>query len=435
MVAKIRQFFKGFFLRKSHFSIQNNFFLCAFAIIAVQPLEVYAQTYEGTFYGKLYPEWVYLNQKNTALIGDDVGTMGTLKNNQFLLTKLPSAKADFRDLEWSNSYLAYKGAFGDVQQKIGFDYQLLINTVDGVGTTADKLYKNLDTRDAYVYFSDSRVGYISFGKMDTIYKDWGDRYPMLGVSSSNFVSTSGILSKAAWKAEGDTSFHNRRNNTLTYKTPSIDGFQIGSSYSFNEGELGPGGSGTRLWAYALRWADDIYYVSLAREIHFDWLTMSKGITNPSISSVQNDARYTNSRDYATRFSVGLNLGKTKLALDVAQLKYAETTSLSTPGKFVSYQNQTYQISADHKLNQNLTVAYNFVQGSAGKCGLSGGVACFTTNLGGYQHSVGLLYNVDKNFSWFLLGAVVRNNPGSRYRSTTQGGDLYASAVGVKYQFD
>jgi predicted porin len=361
--------------------------------------------------------------------------MGTLKNNQVLLTKLPSAKSDFRGLEWSNSYLAYKGVFASAKQKFGFDYQLLINTEDGVGSTVGKLQKNLDTRDAYVYFSDDLLGYLSFGKMDTIYKDWGDRYPMLGISSSNFVSTSGILSRAAWKAEGDTSFHNRRNNTLSYKSPIIGGYQIGSSYSFNEGELGPGGPGTSLWAYALRWTDDFFYLSLAREIHYDWLTMSKGITDPSTSSIQNDSRYTGSRDHATRFSVGLNLGKTKLGFDVAQLKYAETSSISMPGKFVSYQNQTYQISADHKLNQNLTVAYNFVQGSVGKCGLSGGVACYTTNLGGYQHSVGILYNVDKNFSWFLLGAVTRNNPGSRYRSTTQGGDLYASAMGIKYQFD
>lgn len=386
-----------------------------------------------TLYGKIYPQWQVDRFSGGAVAGDDIGHMGTLKNNQTLLSSSVQTKENSSDWNWSNSYVGLKSEYSRNQLRWGFDYQLLIDTV-GNQPAITNVKNNLDTRDAFIYVDSLEWGRLAFGKMDSIYKDWGDRYPMLGVSSGNFVSTSRVLSRAAWKSSGSTSFHNRRNNTLQYHTPVIENFQAGTSYSFNEGPNGPGGPGTQLAAFAIKWKSDPWYLALAREIHFDWLPMSLGTSNPSADSIKNDASQTRSQDFATRFSIGYQKAQWSLALDLASLNYRESSALSSLGKFESYSNLTWQVSLGYRWSEQWALAMNYVHGSPGHCRLTGGMSCSTQGLGGYQVSGGILYSFDKYFSLFAIVADVHNRPASRYGSTSQGSDLMNFATGILFNF-
>lgn len=386
-----------------------------------------------TLYGKIYPQWQVDRFSGGAVAGTDVGHMGTLKNNQTLLSSSVQTKENSSDWNWSNSYVGLKSEHSHQQFRFGFDYQLLIDTV-GDEPVFTNIKNNLDTRDAFVYVDSPELGRLAFGKIDSIYKDWGDRYPMLGVSSGNFVSTSRILSRAAWRSKGSTSFHNRRNNTLLYNTPVINHFQAGASYSFNEGPNGPGGPGTQLAAFAIRWVSDPWYVALAREIRFDWLPMSLGVTSPGADSIMNETSQASSRDQATRISMGYEQARWRLAVDIARLEYRESTQAPTLGKFESYENLTGQVSVEYRWTEQWRFAMNYVHGSSGQCQLTGGMSCSTQGLGGYQVSGGILYRHDKNLSLFALVADVHNRPASRYGSASQGSDLMSVATGLMVNF-
>lgn len=386
-----------------------------------------------TIYGKVYPQWQVDQFSGGALAGDDVGHMGTLRNNQTVLDNSVTTKENNSDWSWSNSYIGLKSESNVKGLTLGVDYQLLVDTV-GDQPTLSNIKNNLDTRDAFLYVDSNGWGRIAFGKMDSIYKDWGDRYPMLGVSSGNFVSTSRILSRASWRSKGSTSFHNRRNNTLAYYSPIIVGFQGGASYSFNEGPNGPGGPGTKLAGLAVRWISNPWYIALAHEIHYDWLPMSLGVVNPSSSSIINDSSQSTSRDEATRFSLGYEKNRWRFAFDIARLKYREFSSASLSGKFQSYHNATGQISLEYRWTDQWRFAMNYVYGTAGGCRLTGGVSCSTQGLGGYQVSGGVLYRFDKSVSLFALVADVHNRPASRYGSSSQGSDLISYATGLLVSF-
>lgn len=385
-----------------------------------------------TFYGKLYPEWRTDQYSPPSIAGTNVGTMGTLKNDTQILANNATTKENSSDWAWSNSYVALKFSNAFQSTKFGFDYQLIVDTA-GDNSAFSNVKNNLDTRDAFV-FIENDYGNLLFGKMDSIYKDWGDKYPMLGISSGNLVSTSRILSNTSWRGNGDRSFHNRRNNMLTYYSPKFHQFQFGGSYSFNEGENGPGGPGTELSAIAGRWSNESWYFSLAHEIHHNWLSLSKNEINPAANSIKNDSRSTNSKDMATRFSVGWKNRKQKIAFDIAKLAYTESSSVMTTGKFLRYENHTAQFSTEYKIHESLAIAYNFSIGSPGQCSLTGGLSCTTTGLGGYQNSLGAMYKPVKNIGIFMIASEIRNRNGSRYASASQGSMITSYATGLKIQF-
>ncbi len=402
-------------------------------VVAIMPIPVcLANESSFEFYGKVYPEWRIDKYSQASLSGTNVGTMGTLKNNTQTLANNASTKENSSDWAWSNSYIGLKSQSYYKTIKFGFDYQLITDTA-GNESALGNLKNNLDTRDAFL-FIESHYGKFSFGKMDSIYKDWGDKYPMLGISSGNLVSTAKILSNAAWKGNGDRSFHNRRNNTITYSSSQFNQFEIGASYSFNEGTSGPGGPGTELAAIATRWSNDTWYIALAHEIHYDWLPLSQFEIDPSLYSIKNDSRNTSSRDSATRLSLAMRKPIYKIAIDVAKLRYSESSNSNLDGKFIRFQNYATQFSFEYKVIDNLILAYNFAFGSPGSCMLTGGGNCTTTNLGGYQNSFGTMYQPTKNLSVFFIASEIKNKEASRYASAPQGSTMNSYATGIKAQF-
>ena len=386
-----------------------------------------------TFYGKIYPEWKVQSFGNPSLAGTKVGTMGTLKNDRLTLSKDASGKLNTDDHAWSNSYIGFRGQIGDEHVRLGYDLQVTSDP-QGESHTMENLRENRETRDAFIYATFPMVGQIAIGKMDSIYKEWGDRGRMFGITSGNFISTSKLISGVGWKAEGGTSFHNRRSHTIGWFSPSYQGWEAGVTHSHDETSKGPGGPGTRLTSAAIRWRDKQWYAALATERHHNWLPLSYGAT-PAADSILNQASTTSSKDQAWRLSGAWTNKQWKLSSDIAHLRYSEDDKLKLPGKFRSYQNVSWQTAAEYQWNDALRLAASHVRSNRGSCALSGNVACTTSGLGGHQTALGAFYALNRTTGLFLLGAHTHNGPGSRYGSAAQGGKVVTYALGVKVEFE
>ena len=380
------------------------------------------------FYGKLYPEWRDDRYGTGSNKGTRVGNLGTLRNDSTVLSKDVSAKAGTADHDWSNSYLGIRGRFATGPVVLGYDLQAQI---DLQGNAID----NFRARDAYAYIEHPALGRIYAGQMDSIYKEYGDRVRMLGISSGNFVSTSRVLSGVSWRGQGETTFHNRRGNMVAWESPVWSRFQIGLSHSFDSGARVTGSADT-LSALALRWREGPWYAAVATEIHRNWLPMSLGNDGivPATTSVVNRPDTTRSRDQAWRLSAGWSSGDWRLATDIARLRYTEDDSAGLPGKFRFYGTTTWQFSAERRFADDWRASFNHARGAAGQCRLSGDVACSAEGLGGHLTTVGALRQINRELSLFLAAQRVHNGPGGRFASAAQGGSVRTLAAGMKYEF-
>ncbi|MFP5460135.1 MAG: porin [Gammaproteobacteria bacterium] len=381
------------------------------------------------FYGKLYPEWLVQRFGSPSAAGTEVGTMGTLRNDTTVLSAAARAKDGTSDHEWSNSYLGVRGQLDGEGVSVGYDLQA---NIDFQGGFAD----NLRTRDAFAWAETPALGRVAAGRMDSIYKEFGDRFRMLGVSSGNVVSTSRVLSGVGWRGRGETTFHNRRSNTLAWYGPQWDGVSLGLSHSFDAAESVPGRKAT-LSAAGVRWRAGPWYAALATEVHRDWLPLSLGDLEaaPGATSILNRAASASSRDQAWRASAAWSEGDWRIAADWARLRYTETDRDDLPGKFRRYANSTWQVSVEHRWSPRLRLAANHARATAGSCALSAGMPCSTDGLGGRQTSLGAIYRFDAATSVFALASHHRNGSAAHYGSAAQGGSVRSYAVGVKYQFE
>ncbi|HWS76611.1 MAG TPA: porin [Quisquiliibacterium sp.] len=380
------------------------------------------------FYGKLYPEWLMQRFGTPSTKGTDVGNMGTLRNDTTVLAKDASPKDDFDDHEWSNSYVAVRGRGAGRGLDFGYDLQALI---DLQGNVID----NLRTRDAFAYVGTPTLGRLAVGRMDSIYKEFGDRVRMLGIASGNFVSTSRVLSGVGWRGRGETTFHNRRSNMLTWYGPRWGDVDVGVSHSFDAANAAPGTKAT-LSAAGMRWRSGPWYAALATEVHRDWLPVSLGNLDaaPAAESILNRAASASSRDQAWRMSFAWSNPAWRVATDWARLKYTETDAVDLPGKFRNYRNNTWQLSAEYKWSSELRLSANHARGTAGSCTLSAEVACSTEGLGGHQTSLGAMYRLGTLASVFALASRFHNGDAAYYGSAPQGGSVQSYAVGVKIEY-
>jgi predicted porin len=389
---------------------------------------------QSLFYGRLYPEWRVDRFFGGSPAGSDVGHMGTLRNDTTVLSRDTVTKNHVSDWEWSNSYVGLRQRWRLASWSVGYKYELYVDTV-GEADPWTNLGRNLNKRNAYAYVDHSDYGWIALGQMDSLYKAWGDRYRMLGISAGNFISTARIISSPGWRGSGDTSFHNRRANTLAYVSPRSQGWQVGSSYSFNESDSGPGGAGTQLWAYGVRYSDSHWYWALAEEWHYGWLPISQGVISPSSTSLRHDAGLSDSQDRATRLSMGWRQGGFRIGADVARLRYSETTVIPSAGKFSAYRNWATQVTVQQRINPSLSLAFSYAIASPGQCELTAGVACSTHGLGGYQMNAGAMYHLNRQVGLFALVSEIKNRPASLYGQASQGSDILSYAAGVLWRFD
>lgn len=377
------------------------------------------------FQANVYPEWLYSNFGTPSASGTDVGTMGTLRNDRTTLSSNATFKTSTSDHAWSNSYVGLRGVQRIDEVAYGYDFQVVMDL-------QKDMLRQADTRDFFLYAETDKLGRLSYGKMDSIYKEFGDRVRILGVSPSNVSSTSLVQSGVGWKAKGGTSFYNRRNKMLTWYSPNVDGFEAGVSHSWDDaGNVGPDPT---LSAVALRWSHPNYYASFQIEEHRNWLPVSYNNTSAASTTIVNLPFSTKSRDTGYRVSLGWNIDRLRLGTDIAALEYTESTDVATAGRFRKYQNMTWQVSAEYAWDAQLKLAANYAQGAAGSCELSGNVACSTNGLGGDQTTLGASYRVLPHASFFGLVVRMRNNPASYYGSSAQGADVNSLALGIRIDY-
>ena len=286
-----------------------------------------------------------------------------------------------------------------------------------------------DTRDAYLSLGLKGVGSLQIGQLDTVYKEFGDRTSMLGLSSSNFISTSNIMSNVGWKtAGGTTSFHTRIGNQMRIVSEKINGFQAGFSYRPDQNRTAT--QNQWLSAAAIRWSNVNFYVSLHQETHNDYRTFSgTGATEASSTLLSASP---GSKDTGTRLSLEFEQELYSVAAEFANLKYTENAQ--TVGKFASYTHNTYALRGEFKVQPKWTLGANYAYEADGSCSLSGGAVCTTNGLSGSLTSVGAKYNYSKELALFMLYAVNKNASNAVISSSTIGGNITNVAAGIQVKF-
>lgn len=399
------------------------------AVSAIWPAQAQTDTPAAgiRLYGNLYPEWKSQSFGQPATAGQAVGTMGTKRNDRTALTSHVSAKPETEGQEWSNSHVGMSGETRVQGLRVGFDLQALVDLQGG-------WMGNMRARDAYVYIDSPKWGRVRWGRMDSPYKDVGDRIKLGGISSGNFISTSQLISGTGWKPSGLATFHNRMSDTWAWSRPFGPGFEVHLSHTRRPVQS-VATDNASLSAAALVWSDADTYMALATEVHRNWMVMSYGSSTslPAASSILNPTPLAGSRDQAWRATVEQIFGAVRLGADVARLHYSESGSLD-PGKFRSYDNLTFQWGAEWKLNAQWLLSFISAVAGQGECRLSADVACDTQGMGGRQRNMGLVYRWDSQWRWFVLDTRIRNGAGTFYGSAAQGAPTHILGAGIQYQF-
>lgn len=391
---------------------------------AAQAAQVAGEALE--VYGNFYPEYL-----KTTFNDAGTGTLSTMtagKNAPGVGATPPKVKDDVTKIDWVNSYIGLKGqkAFGDI--RAGFDVQGVI--MDGNTVARSALYG--DARDAFVFVSHKKLGTLQAGQFDTVYKEFGDK-GLLGTSSGNFTSTSGIVSAVTWKAPsanaaGTTSFNTRINGQVRWISPNWGGVEVGLTYrpdparTYNQN--------ASLSAMGARWSNETFTVALAQEVHNDYRTVSgTGVATDSATTIFSASP--SSKDTATRLTLGYKAGSLRVGSELVSLKYTEDATIA--GNFTSYETTAWQVSAEFNVSPQVTVGGNFGKSAAGSCSLLG-ADCSTDGLGGTMMSLGARYDLDKSVGFFALYGKSTVNSGAVLSSGNVGGDVTNMALGMQVRF-
>ena len=398
--------------------------------------------------GEALDVFVYLYpQYQTTTYGDTTtGQLSTLTAGKTGAAPGSGAgKINQTGVNWVQSYVGFKGqkAFGDV--RAGYEFQALVMP-DGLTQAVEQTaYGN--ARDAYVFIEHKGLGTLQMGQMDTIYKEYGDRVRMLGVSSGSFVSTSGILSGVSWKpaaaniaANGDlngvTTFNTRINGQLRYQSPNWSGFEFGVSLRPDPKQTNlPATQDQSLQSFGARWSNQTYYVGLSQEVHNNYHPFTGDTAAvPAVPSIANSTA-THSRDMATKLSLGYKAEKFRVGADVASLTYSEDAAAASVGKFLTYETVAWQITGEYTLTPVLTLAAGYASGGAGNCTLTGNAVCSTDGLGGTQVNLGMRYDYDKSIGLFAIAAQNTNNSSAAFGSgANTGGNVSNIAAGMLIRY-
>ncbi len=394
---------------------------------SAQAIEVAGKLLE--VYGNVYPQFQNSSYTDSVAAGTASSNMTSGKAAAGT-TALTAAAVDKTQLNWVNSYIGWKGekAFGDTT--VGFDLQgtLAKNVESGAGIFAD-------TRDAYLYVENKKMGTVTVGQTDTIYKQYGDRVRMLGVSSSNINSTSTIVSGVGWKANtaattaaGTSSFNTRIGGQVQYETPSMGGVKAAFSYR-------PDPNKTRtqdasLMSAGLKWNNAKYYIGAGYERHNDYRAFSGTGAVEAATTIYN--ANPRSQDTALRGSVAYTDGPLRLAADLSSLEYTEAAA--SVGKFTGYKTTAWQVAGEYSLTANWVVAVNYASNDAGSCSLLGGATCSTFGQGGTLLSLGGMYKFDKSIGIFALYTLNSANESATYASSRIGGKATNMAMGLQVKF-
>jgi hypothetical protein len=383
-------------------------------------------------YGNVYPQYQTVTFGDSSATGAAVSTLTGGKTGAQTNTFKAGAVSATK-LNPVNSYIGFTGKKTIDGLTLGYDLQGVIN----IDSTASNPSFMSEPRDAFVFVSHDMFGTFQAGQQDTIYKSYGDKVRMLGVSSSNFVSTSNVVSNPTWSNKGtSTSFNTRVNGQLLWTSPRMGGFEVG--YSLRQDPTKTATRNQGLSSVGINWTDKTYYVGLAQEVHDDYYAFSGAASTAAAGSVYNAAAGLRSKDTGTRLSFGYRATGVRIGADTSTLNYTETSAQANG--FQSHKFSSYQITGEYDLNSQISVAAQYASTGAGNCTLNGAISCSTVGLGGNLVGFGANYKLDKNFALFALvakgtansGAVI--SLGSGAGKTAIGGTINAAAVGIQAKF-
>ena len=380
-------------------------------------------------YGSLYPEYDVTTNGDGSATGSASNSMQSKKTVPGTLAA-QTTPLQKTQIAWSQSYIGFKGQKRVDDVTFGYDFQgVMGKTIDSSSSTGGAQSLFTDTRDAYVSIGLNNIGTMQLGQMDTVYKEFGDRTRLLDVSSSNFISTSNVLSNVGWKtAGGSTSFHTRIGNQIRLLSDKVNGFQAGFSYRPDQNRTAT--QNQWLSAAAIRWSNENFYASLQQETHNDYRTFSgTGATEAATTLVSANP---GSKDTGTRLSLQFDQDLYSVAAEFANLKYTENAQ--TAGKFTSYTHNTYALRGEYTVQAKWTLGANYAYEADGSCTLNGTAVCSTNGLSGSLTSVGAKYNYSKELALFMLYAVNKNASNAVISSSAIGGNITNVAAGVQVKF-
>jgi predicted porin len=392
--------------------------------------------------GEALDVFVYLYpQYQTTSYGDTTtGPLSTLTAGTTTPTNGTGAgKISQTGTNWVQSYVGLRGqkAFGDV--RAGYNFEAMVMPDGLTQATEQTVYGN--ARDVYVFLDHKAFGRLQMGQMDTIYKEYGERVRMLGVSAGNFVSTSGILSGVSWKPSaannatngdlnGVTTFNTRINGQLRYQSPNWSGFEFGVSVRQDPKQTnGATTLDQSLSAVGARWSNPTYYVAVSQEVHNNFHPYTG---NAGTAAIANTLA-THSKDTGTKLSFGYTAQSLRIGADFASLKYTEDASVAN--KFSSYETRAWQVTGEYMLTPAVTLALGYASGAAGTCTLTGTAACSTDGLGGTQINLGARYDYDRSIGLFAIAAQNTNNSSAAFGTgANTGGNVTNIALGMLIRY-
>jgi predicted porin len=272
--------------------------------------------------------------------------------------------------------------------------------------------------------------------MDTVYKEYGDTFAMFGISSGNFVSASNVLSESISNVRA-ARFHERRNNSIMYETPTFAGFTGGVMWGPAEDKSGS--RNNNLWSYGVKWDTERFYASVHQEKHEDFFGLSSSIADTSLRNNGNAASH--SMDKATRASAEWRLRNFRVVFDIAKLEYNESGQVITaaaPIKATHYEHTNYAIGFDGGVGP-WRFATQVMKAGEGSCEVTSG-SCSTAGLGATMWTVGARYRFDRQTFLYAIGAILKNGASANFNNNSTitgiplGSDLTNLAVGISYSF-
>lgn len=374
---------------------------------------VMAQAIE--LYGKAYPELVSIRSSGASATGTFVSTIaGTPSGTNAIVSR--------NEMQSGNSRFGIRGKeklFGDVTGIYQFE------TAFGVDTPTA-----FAARDSFVGV-ETGFGTIKLGRMDTIYKSFGDQLSFLGISSGNFVSTSNIMRSTGFGTNGASSFHLRRQNAIHYDSPEFGGFGFGAQYS--PGEAKTATRNPEVLSLGVKYDNGPFYFAISHEIHDD---LFGGSNNAKAAQSNVADLLVNSKDKATQFTGKYKFGDHTFEMDLVKKKYNENARVN--GRFLSYENDAIGFLTESRWNSVFRTSFHYLKAYQGKCALLN-AGCQTNGLAGSQISIGGQYVFSRRTNLFTLYSVLNNGAGARYNNSdlqtpNVGEDIKQFAVGISHTF-
>ena len=402
----------------------------ALAVAGALGTPVAAMAQSVQVYGKVYPQLAYQKGSGATAAGSSVSTLTDP-------AQLNSAQLKGRfSQEANNSRIGFRGS-----EDLGGGMKAIFQIENK--TSIDNGNNRWASRDSFVGLSGG-FGTVKLGFMDTVYKQLGDPIGILGISSGNFVSDSSTLSQGPFSG---INFHQREANSFIYESPEFGGVTLLAGYSVPAAEEQKGatpGTGAnrkgRTVSLGVKYEVGPLYVAAAHEQRKDQYQFSNSDeVLGTLKHATNASDGVHSKDSATRAAVMYEFPtKTKVSLDVAQLKLDETSG-SAAGKFGTYKNRRYAVTAEQGFG-NIKVAASYAKSQNGTCTIVGGTDCSTSGLASSQFNVGAMLSLSKRTGVFAIYSRLNNGDSASHDNTDlgptfgPGTDLSQAAVGIAHSF-